>query len=641
MTRLAPPAGGLLVLLVLVVAFALRDGVGPRPALPQRIDSETAYHLRRIELTLAADRAVTFDAFLDPPRGAAIPWPPVFDSLLAAIAQRALAGPAGDRAIGGVDEPALERLAARCGPVLGVLTTLLVLAATRALLGTGSGSVAALAAAGAYALLPCAVEDASFGLVHLSAWMALCAAAALWAGATVSTAREGLDLAQAALLGGLVCGVAIQSGAAAALFVPWIWFALLARARSSDGELALAARRAGLLFALVTGVVAALGAPDGGGAVGAASVPAGRWTAGASALAFVGALPFLAVLLRPRAGARLAFAAALAFALALAALAARDLSRALAPIVRASSELAEWGTWQRAWARPGGAPGSALWGDFGPAILLLPLGLLALAPRERRAGLGWLVGASVTCAAGSFASRALTPVFAPVLCVFAAAAGQRALGSGARAGLGPRIVLAPRAALAAAALVLGVLAWQSTALAPSREARVIDRDLLQALRWIRENTPSPGPWNAAATQKDWALLVPPAWGHLAAYHARRPSLASAFGTRVGTRAHAAALRATREPDPEALRALLRAEGVAYVFAGRAALAATPGAGRSSAPSSPEPALARLAREPSAAFEPVWTADARTDTGEPTAGALTILRVAPAPIPDSGPRLRAR
>ena len=50
-----------------------------------------------------------------------------------------------------------------------------------------------------------------------------------------------------------------------------------------------------------------------------------------------------------------------------------------------------------------------------------------------------------------------------------------------------------------------------------REERI---EFVTGLRWMRENTESPGAWNAAGSRSQWGVLSSYSVGDLIGYHAR-------------------------------------------------------------------------------------------------------------------------
>jgi hypothetical protein len=127
--------------------------------------------------------------------------------------------------------------------------------------------------------------------------------------------------------------------------------------------------------------------------------------------------------------------------------------------------------------------------------------------------------------------------------------------------------LRARAALAAALLVgaLFALGAPLRAAAASR-AGAAEVALASGLCWLRENSPSPGPFNQAEVAADWCVLTAPEWGAAVAYHARRAVVAARFAgadSAAGPADRAASLALART-DAEALGAALGELDARYV-----------------------------------------------------------------------------
>jgi hypothetical protein len=90
---------------------------------------------------------------------------------------------------------------------------------------------------------------------------------------------------------------------------------------------------------------------------------------------------------------------------------------------------------------------------------------------------------------------------------------------------------------------------------------------IAGLRWMREGTPSPAPFNSAAAIPDWGVLSAPDWGGSIAYHARRPVSAARFAGLTGDGRGEAAARALLFADPQRLLRSMRELDAAYVVVG--------------------------------------------------------------------------
>jgi len=86
--------------------------------------------------------------------------------------------------------------------------------------------------------------------------------------------------------------------------------------------------------------------------------------------------------------------------------------------------------------------------------------------------------------------------------------------------------------LAAAAFALVLLApgarahFESARLRAEVEANHVE--CARALEWLRDNAPSPGPFNHSEAPQDWCVLSAPALAGSIAYHARKPVFASSI-----------------------------------------------------------------------------------------------------------------
>jgi hypothetical protein len=104
-------------------------------------------------------------------------------------------------------------------------------------------------------------------------------------------------------------------------------------------------------------------------------------------------------------------------------------------------------------------------------------------------------------------------------------------------------------------------AWLAPRDAARREERI---EYVKGLRWMRDNTPSPGAWNAPAGPDDWGVIATPASGALVAYHARRPSVVSDLGWSDGSDALSLAARALLDASPVALVRFARVYRAGYI-----------------------------------------------------------------------------
>lgn len=89
---------------------------------------------------------------------------------------------------------------------------------------------------------------------------------------------------------------------------------------------------------------------------------------------------------------------------------------------------------------------------------------------------------------------------------------------------------------------------------------------LAGLRWMRDHTPSSGPWNNSESIHNYAVLCDPRFAGAVAYYARRPALAASFsGVAVGDQERAAA-NALLLTDIGELTARMHAMNTPYLVA---------------------------------------------------------------------------
>lgn len=119
---------------------------------------DASYHARLVQhAVLHFPALLDFDPLLNHPDGARVPWPPLYDALLAAIGWSFAVGPSG-----------VDRVLAWVSPVAGALAIFPVYLGARSL----TSRAMALLAAAIYALLPIAVIYARVGNPDHHAWLA-------------------------------------------------------------------------------------------------------------------------------------------------------------------------------------------------------------------------------------------------------------------------------------------------------------------------------------------------------------------------------------------------------------------------------------------------------------------------------------
>ena len=165
-----------------------------------------------------------------------------------------------------------------------------------------------------------------------------------------------------------------------------------------------------------------------------------------------------------------------------------------------------------------------------------------------------------------------------------------------------------------------------------REAvRVWRAELVDGLRWLRVNSDEASPWYEPASRPRYGVLAHWGFGHLIEYHARRPSIATNFGSFVGEDGFRDAAQAMLETDPMDFREACVRLGVRYVVVtprhagdlkSLARIAGREGGGwfRGSQPRALRTALYRLALPPQGApddhypgFERVYQSPQREST----------------------------
>jgi hypothetical protein len=88
---------------------------------------------------------------------------------------------------------------------------------------------------------------------------------------------------------------------------------------------------------------------------------------------------------------------------------------------------------------------------------------------------------------------------------------------------------------------------------------------LRGLRWMREGTASPGPWNAPMSRADWGVLALSRHGEAIAFHARRPALLSRLEAMERPQRVALAHSLLAGRDLAALEAFMRAQEARYLM----------------------------------------------------------------------------
>lgn len=533
-------------------------------------DKDSLYHMRRVERMLEGEGLAARDPFLSFPDGSAIPWPPYYTALAWAWT-----------APGAPDDPALrhawiERKVASLPRLFGVATSAAAALAAGALAGPG----AALFAGASHALSVASVVTSRVGNGDHHAFVAFLAAVSLL---LLSRALRPEALADArgsarrGVLLGVTAGVALGSWVASVLFLLPLQLVL-------GGMLVRHAKRPlpGLPALGTAFHLAAL----------AALLPAvleSPWTSeqpwSVVNLAWfhplwllAGAAVFAPLLRMPPGPARRAWpwtvlavlggASALLFALD--AGPAAGIREGFAWMRREDAFMGA--VWESRGLFGAGAafrPGEVL----GRGYLLLPFAWAALAYVALRRDRFELLPLAVSCPV-LFLQAARQVRFADLLAMpmavllawgIVAAWRTRPLAAARRRvrALGPAGEVALGALLLAAAGMDHAASVERSRAALGRDPRApgqteppADLAARDLATWIRLNTPD---------SADYSVLASWTWGHLVEWQARRPSVATNFGTFVGEEAFRDPARFFLAEDPAAAEAILRRRRARYVM----------------------------------------------------------------------------
>ena len=534
----------LVILLALALAWPLRarSGAGNKVEPGELYgvaalfaDGESHAHARRVECALEGAGVGSRDSLLGHPDPAELVAAPVYDTARAALVQLRVAAS---------DDLGRQRFLGGLGPWLGVLACFLAWLAASA---AGAGVLPSMLCALWVAVAPACVRAGEWGRLSDIAFALVPLALAVRFSARTLLAQEPLR----AILGGigsgglagflLACSPAgcVPFLAGAAAFAYWTF--------GTSGELARFAARAGLLYALVAALVARTLMLDGPWQAEPGGLFA-TWVELASTLAFAASAPFLVAMAREHASAKRVFPlfVMLAAAVVIVVLAFRSVE----PAQRV------WQAWMQARElRPlfasAGTPNLFL--ALTPLAILLPAGWWFLLRRKLEPVGLYLFVLSV----GALLATLVDPELAPWAVLSGAVLLARVAtdwGEGTRE---RRWALGVCAAVLAAHAFAGLLVEPDLAL---HETRV---EIARGLRWMRENTPSPGPWNAPRAQQDWGVLCVPARGAEVAWQARRPAVFSAVGAYGNLDAQRDAARALRGED---LVRAMHACGARYLVA---------------------------------------------------------------------------
>lgn len=485
-------------------------------------DGDPWYHVLRAREIAATGRVAWHDPGLNHPHGAEVPWPPLFDLLLAG---------AGWLAGGGApDAAAVEAAAAFVPVVLSLAGILVAVALARSLLGAGEALVAGLV----LALLPVHVHYGVVGRADQHVLESLLLTGMLLA--YVRGTREGprrLPWPEALAIGTLLAA-SFWTWLGSALHVAVLGALVAVTHGAGDEELASRSRRlvggaTGLGAVLMAVAVGLLGPPGALGRVslgGLSAFPAVLLAAACAACALLELLSRVPGGGRGRRLAELALAAAaVAGLVALAVPGFADaIGRGLAAAGRGNSWYASIREFHPLFLAPGARIADELrsaLARFGLVPLLALGGLVSLGAawrREPAARPAVLVLGTVGLAfAGLTAHMARFAYYAAVPLALLASAGVVAVARRTE-----RFGATVRAAAAGGLLLLS-LAPAAEALGPGTwPSRRFD-DLARVL----------APFRDGVLPEEGALLAPWDAGHHARYLSGRPVVASPFGTEGG------------------------------------------------------------------------------------------------------------
>lgn len=579
-------------------------------------DPDAAYHLRRTEVGLVTGTTPSFDRFLAFPAGSPVPWPPLFDGLLA-LNNRLATGKPGAMGLTDDYEAELEARTAALPPIMGFLAILAVALATGFFVrrcrpnpeclqrGYVVGPTAgAVLAALIYATSPIAIWYADAGRIDHHVFVALLLAlhfammAQIFAGGHFESLRSpsherSLDATLGGLTAGLLAGFALLTWLASAIFIALAGLTFWMAAGGRCTERVADARRAGMLYFLAAGLVTFLPAwlspwneVQPWSLVNLTrGVPLALFVA-SFALALPCWLPGqceepgerelrdrLIGLVVPPFIALLAYFALPGFAAGVQeGLAWASRGNLFMDVVAESRPLVEVG---------GGSLLRGILTDHGWAGACLPVVLIWLAFAVRasmdptRGGprpesrfylfVNLIVFAYLATEQRRFGNSLAVPLAVGIGCICGFAVGRvencytQTLRMKAVAFGG----LLLSGALAFGAISTGrALAQPDTAaLDDTREWR---HEVIAGLRWMRDHTPASGVWDIAEAEQSYCVLSSWAMGHLIEYHARRPVVATNFGSFVGEENFAASAQALLERDPEVFLDDLERLGVDYI-----------------------------------------------------------------------------
>ena len=568
----------------LLAAFFLREATADGYRLPESErrggpewvvdDPDAAYHLRRTQLTLTSGSVPRFDRYLNHPSGSPIPWPPFTDGMFALVARAFASGDSAkpeDQALGGYSESNVESVLMHVPPVVGALAALAVALCVFALTDSSGGRAgrlwAAALAAWVYAALPVSVWYG--GVTRLDHHVVIALLLALHV-AFVSwslRAEQLVDGIFGALLAGLVAGLALTSWLASGVFVLCAGVAFFLRVLAANTERDDApartrdAVRAGILYFAAAAVTTSMpAAASAWNAVQPGSLL--NLTEGVPRALVCAIVPFVVAgsLARPGRARIVPLAGALASLAATVVFLPGFLDGVREGLAWASRENLFMDVVGESRPLDGVNP---LVSKLSLLVFVFPIAWLLCLPsaftRPARAHLV-LLGAVLT-AMTLRQQRFGNSLAIPFACTLAVALHDRL--RNARTPFGRRAWTAAMGACALA-LIPSVRNMFETTPAEYADLRDWRAEVVGGLRWMRAETPSPGPFNAPEHPQDYGVLSSWGFGHLIEYHARRPTVTTNFGSFVGADNFRDAAAALVETKPDDFARKLRELGADYV-----------------------------------------------------------------------------
>ncbi len=564
--------------LIMAGAFSLREAAAPGYQVEDPRTGETtwlvddpdaAYHLRRVELALVSGRVPGSDRYLNHPTGSAIPWPPFSDAMFAlvasALADEAAAGKSNSE-LGGYDEASIEAVLVHLPPLFGALICLAVFAAIWSLCDRSSTRTwCALFGAFLYACTPIAIWYGGVTRIDhhvvIALLLAIHTAMVTWS----LRAKKSVDAMTFAIAAGIVAGMSIASWLAAGIFVGVTGIAYFMRALAADEERAQSGARAAILyFTAAAGITVIPAANSAWNAIQPGSLI--NLTNGVPRGLFAAIIPFVVIVFVRRRTSASSSSRTIAGVVAVVVF---GISLALLPgFLSGAQEGLRWASRENlfmdvvAESRPLDSI-ELLLSKLTPLALLFPLAWLGLFPSAvRSAERAHLVLLAGVLAVMTMGQQRFGNAFAiPFACVCAVA-----LHDVARRFADTVLRKAALVGMAAAALSVLPSARSVFQTTPDeyRDLAEWRGEVVRGLRWMRTNTPSPGPWNAPDHPQDYAVLSSWGLGHMIEYHARRPTITTNFGSFVGERNFVEGAKALIETDPKEFLRRVRELGADYV-----------------------------------------------------------------------------